>query len=57
MVKHAFKEANCYVDRLASLGLERDLGVHWLAAPLRDLIWLLQADLTGVSLPCICPFV
>lgn len=57
VVKHAYREANCCADRLANLGPERDLGVHWLTTPLppRDLFCMLLADLVGVSLPRSCP--
>lgn len=43
------------VDRLANLGLKKDLGVHWLTSPSKDHICMLYADLVGVAVPRSCP--
>lgn len=54
IIRHVYKEANCCANMLAILGANLNLGVHWLCAPLVDLVPMLQADLVGVFLPRLC---
>lgn len=56
IIRHVFTEANYCADKLANMGANSDLGVHWLTALSLDLFPLLQADLLGIVLPCLCNF-
>lgn len=51
VVKHIFKEANRFTDKLANMGLQGILGVQWLTNPPLQLLDILRQDFVGVAMP------
>ena len=55
-MSHSFKEANCWADELARLGLaQEDVSLHFASPPPSFVVLLLFADILRMYCSKLCP--
>lgn len=50
-VSHCYCKVNCVADRLANLGIDKEIGVIYFNSPSKKTIVVLHADIIGVAWP------